>query len=365
MNKPRQINRLTVSAPGRICLFGEHQDYFGLPVIPAAIDLRITITGQRRPDKILNIQLPDIDSQDEFSIEAEVPYILERDYLRSGFNILFREGLRLDSGYDCEVHGTIPIKAGCSSSSALCIAWIKFLLTLGNDARQSDPNQIAHLAHKSEVKEFNEPGGMMDHLASALGSVIHVNFEPEFRITKLATKLGSFILGNSLQEKNTLRTLTRIKTGVLNAVKKIKQKKKEFAFLSTRLEEIEPLGPLLAQDEKELLEGTLTTHKIVKQAKALFDSGEMEAPKVGELLNAQHEVLRNKLHISTNKIDRMLEASLKAGALGGKINGSGEGGCMFAYAPTKAEQVAEAIRKCGGQPYIIGLKDGVRTDNLS
>lgn len=362
MAKSQRINQISVSAPGRICLFGEHQDYFGLPVIPAAIDLRITITGQRRSDKMLNIQLPDINSQDEFSIEAEVPYILERDYLRSGFNILFREGLRLDSGYDCKVHGTIPIKAGCSSSSALCIAWIRFLLALGDDARQSDPTQIARLAHQSEVKEFNEPGGMMDHLASALGSVIHVDFEPEFRITKLDNKLGTFVLGNSFQEKDTLRTLTRIKTGVYSAVEKIRQNKKGFAFLSTPLEEVTPLFSLLELNERELLEGILTIHKIAKQAKVLFVFGEMDDYKMGELLNAHHRVLREKLHISTDKIERMLEAVLKAGALGGKINGSGEGGCMFAYAPTKAEEVAEAITKCGGGPYIINLKDGVRKE---
>ena len=30
-----------ISSPGRICLFGEHQDYLGLPVIPMAIDRRL------------------------------------------------------------------------------------------------------------------------------------------------------------------------------------------------------------------------------------------------------------------------------------------------------------------------------------
>jgi galactokinase len=38
---------LTVKAPGRICLFGEHQDFLGLPVIAAVIDLHITVSGAR------------------------------------------------------------------------------------------------------------------------------------------------------------------------------------------------------------------------------------------------------------------------------------------------------------------------------
>jgi galactokinase len=40
--------------------------------------------------------------------------------------------------------------------------------------------------------------------------------------------------------------------------------------------------------------------------------------------------------------------------LGGKINGSGGGGCMFAYAPNNPEAIAEAIENMGGKSYIVG-----------
>jgi len=46
--------------------------------------------------------------------------------------------------------------------------------------------------------------------------------------------------------------------------------------------------------------------------------------------------------------------------LGGKINGSGGGGCMFAYAPKNAEIVAEAIEKVGGKSFIISSDSGTR-----
>ncbi len=36
---------IRVTAPGRICLFGEHQDFLGLPIIACAIDLAIEIIG--------------------------------------------------------------------------------------------------------------------------------------------------------------------------------------------------------------------------------------------------------------------------------------------------------------------------------
>jgi len=86
---------------------------------------------------------------------------------------------------------------------------------------------------------------------------------------------------------------------------------------------------------------------------------------LGELLNAHQAELRDRLRISTPKIDRMIEAALKAGALGAKINGSGGGGCMFAYAPEKYEQVAEAIASAGGEPHIIKADRGATVESLS
>jgi galactokinase len=58
----------------------------------------------------------------------------------------------------------------------------------------------------------------------------------------------------------------------------------------------------------------------------------------------------------------MIDASLNAGALGAKINGSGQGGCIFAYTPGKSEQVAEALQKLGAKPYIVKIDTGVRND---
>ena len=166
------INQLTVSAPGRICLFGEHQDYLGLAVITAAIDLRISITGKKRSDRKFHLDLPDIGSQEEIDLEKPVSYIKERDYFRSGLNVLIRQKVVLPHGFNCTVCGNIPINSGTSSSSALVIAWIKFLLTVAADRRRDDPLAIARLAHQAEVLEFNEPGGMMDHFSASFGSIL-------------------------------------------------------------------------------------------------------------------------------------------------------------------------------------------------
>ncbi len=163
-----ETNETYVSAPGRICLFGEHQDYFGLPIIAAAIDLRIFIRGIPRNDSRVKIDLPDLGEKDEFSLEKELPYRKERDYIRSAVNVLRRKGIRFQSGWDCRLHGTIPINAGTSSSSALVVAWTKFLLEATGDKTHNTPEGIAELGFQTEVAEFHEPGGKwtITHLRS-------------------------------------------------------------------------------------------------------------------------------------------------------------------------------------------------------
>jgi len=93
-----------------------------------------------------------------------------------------------------------------------------------------------------------------------------------------------------------------------------------------------------------------------------LEKTEQNHKKIGELLSDHHAVLRDVLNVSTPKIEAMLEAAMDAGALGGKINGSGGGGCMVAYVPENPQQIAEAIQKAGGKAYIIYPDEGTRID---
>lgn len=341
---------VTASAPGRICLFGEHQDYLELPVIAMAINLRITITGTPRPDDIFHIDLPDIKSAEEFSFNGEIPYVKKRDYFRSCVNVLKREGAAFQCGYDCLLHGDIPINAGTSSSSALCVAWIKFLLTIADDSRRDNPAEIARLAHKSEVMEFKEPGGMMDHFTSAIGGLLFIEFdEPTPRVTKLPTQLRSFVLGDSLQGKDTTGILSRVKNGVLDAVKILSAKNQAFSLATASLDDAKELSG----EMKTLFQGAIMTRDITRQAKTILQTENVNPKTLGDLLYMQHLILRDYLKISTPKIESMINAAMQSEALGGKINGSGGGGCMFVYTPENPAKPAQAIKDAGGQSFII------------
>ena len=355
---------ISVSAPGRICLFGEHQDYLGLPVIAGAISLRLRITGSRRDDRAVKIDLPDIAGSEEFEVGAqELAYESDTDYFRSAYNILLREGLTFSSGMDCVLTGNIPVNAGTSSSSALVVAWIDFLSRMSDQAGEIDRVRLAELAYAAEVGEFGEAGGMMDQYTIALGGTITLASHPEMYVEMIDSDMGAFVLGDSGQPKDTQGILGRVRGGVEGIVRNIQAAHPGFSLHEARFDELREYNDLLDGPQRGLLMATVRNRDITREALALLGAKPLDRARLGRMLTEHHAILRDILGISTPKIDSMIRAALDAGALGGKINGSGGGGCMFAYAPENPEEVLEAVREYG-DAWIVRIDEGARLDQL-
>lgn len=354
---------LSVSTPGRVCLFGEHQDYLGLPVIAAAISKRIDLTAVPRSDRRVVIHLPDVGRTESFDLSGPLPYVTGRDYFRSAVNVLRRnEGATFSTGFDTTVRGNIPINAGTSSSSALVVGWVNLLGRVADEPLTRSREAIADLAYRAEVLEFGEPGGMMDHYATAVGDVIYLESQPAIRVRHLRPKLGTFVLGDSGEPKDTLGILKRVKFGMLDALQKIRAYHPDFDLHTAPPESAADYRHLLTADEATLLGSNLSDRDILREALTVLDTPALNDAHFGALLNKHQDNLRDAKRISTPRIDRMLTAAGQAGALGGKINGSGGGGCMFAYAPHHAEAVAEAIERQGGRAYIITVDRGTEVE---
>ena len=357
-------SQIKVSAPGRICLFGEHQDYLNLPVIPSAISLRIFLEGSKRDDTKVVVNLSDVGEQDSFSLQPPIKYVKERDYFRSAVNVVLRENFTFSRGFNCTVTGNIPINAGTSSSSALIVAWIGFLTHMSDQSTTLPAEKIAELAHKAEVLEFNEPGGMMDHFSTALGSTIFLDFVPDIHYQSLNASLKTFVLGNSLEPKDTKGILARVKNQVIKITQQLFTKYPNFSLRSTSVDSLKKYSGYITAEQMELLQGTKKNYSITIEAKKILQQKPLDHKRVGNLLNAHQQILRDVLRISTPKIDRMIDAALEAGACGAKINGSGGGGCMFAYTPENPERIVEAIEKEGGKGYIINIDQGIRYEKF-
>ncbi|UCG03252.1 MAG: GHMP kinase [Candidatus Heimdallarchaeota archaeon] len=354
---------LTIKAPGRIVLFGEHQDYLGLPVIPAAVDLYMTIKGRKANSTKFNIDLPDIQDRQVFSA-INVTYQSSRDYLRSGVKVLQENGIIPDDeGASARITSDIPMQAGLSSSSALCVIWISFLAELFNNPLT--PMEITKFAHRAEVLEFNEPGGMQDHMVIAHGYINFEEFDP-IKCTPLLSRFPGIVIGNSLERKDTLTTLATIKNGVKRGLKYMGVSKVRELTIED-VKEIKPVEGLLDEFSLNALIAAVMNFEITKKAHSELKkpSNVRDEKYIGYLMNQHHTSLRDYIRISTPKIDKMIEAALKAGALGCKITGSGNGGCMIAFCPGHEESVSRALQQVGAQTHIAQVVSGVSKVNTN
>ncbi len=348
-----------VKTPSRICLFGEHQDYLNMPVIAAGINLSMEVTAEKLEENKAEIYLADFNTSKEFKLSFPIKYDEERDYIKSAFNVLSREGVKIDYGVRASISSDIPINAGASSSSALVISLVKLILELSGDPRKDSPKDIAEWGFKVEVAEFNEPGGKMDHYSCAYGGVLYLDFANSI-VEKLPVNLRGFVLGHSLQPKDTKGTLRRAKEAQIEAIRLLKEMKPDFELGKNSYEEMKDFIKKLPFELRAYGEAAIKNRELTEKARKLLTSGNFTDEEFGKLLYEHHSVLRDNLKLSTGVIDKMLNEAIKAGALGGKINGSGGGGTMFVYAPGREEWVKEAFERMGKPAYILDIVEGTR-----
>ncbi|NMC05837.1 MAG: GHMP kinase [Candidatus Lokiarchaeota archaeon] len=357
-----------IFAPGRICLFGEHQDYLKFPVIAASIDLGIYIEfrGFHEPDdKKITIEMPDLNETRAMDLAVPIEYKTKRDYIASSINLLKKEGFPIEKGFTVRIIGTLPINAGASSSSALVVAWLDLLAHLFSD-KPVDPLVRARWANQAEVGMFGEAGGFMDHVSSSVGGVLFVRHD--YSIERLPVpKNMHVVLADSLQKKQTVDDLKRLRASVEAQVAGVTALEPGFQITSPGYcnEEFVAANAttgLKLRHDFPLVYANLQNGIITKKALEMFKSTTPSIATIGDLVNQHFAYLRDYSRISTDKITGMVKAAIDAGAAGAKINGSGFGGTMFALCDSKKVQdkVADAIAAAGGKVYKVGISDGVK-----
>ncbi len=363
---------IRLKAPGRICLFGEHQDYLNYPVIAMAISKYIYLEASRISNEKFIIDLPNINENLEIQLKnREMKYNSDRDYLHSGYNQFLRKGIKFNKGYDIKITGNIPINAGAASSSAFVIAWLSFLNLISGG--KFSKIQLAEMGYQTEVAEFGEAGGKMDFYTSIYGDLIYLKpTEHLSEIIEIPMKLDGFVLGDSKEKKNTVEDLRRGKILSKNAFESLKEVMPEFKEFTTNLEEIRPLLPSLKKEHQEKIIGNIINRDVTISAKNIildWQKQQKEAPdadlimnfyyQLGQLLNKHQKELSEHIKISTPKIDKMIAACIDSGALGAKINGSGFGGTMFTLAPEREEEMMQILTNEDADAYQIATSNGV------
>jgi galactokinase len=327
-----------VSAPGRVCLFGDHMDWNWGPVITYATEeFRNYVYVRPRGDGWIHVRSHQpYNVEDRFKADGEINYgVGDLDYVRAVLNVLKERGFSLQ-GMDMDVKTTIPVGTGLSSSAALCVSTAYAVaLFLGSELTALEAAEVAYTA---ERKRLGINCGQMDPYASALGSVCYLDCsaEPPKRIERLRMERPLPVLVGD--------TLTPRKAGNV------------LAWLGLRVKEGDP----------EMLEGVRRIISLVEEAWRMLSKPDWKPEVIGSLMNRNQRLLREYLRVSTFEIEKLIYASLRAGAYGAKLTGAGGGGCIVALCPEEdgaKRRVVEAVENAGGRSYLTELaSEGVREE---
>ena len=336
-------------APGRVCFFGDHQDYLTLPVIAGTIDRFVRIKGETNGDEYLSLILIDFDSQIKINLNEPLEILQKGDYFRSSMRVLRRNGIIINEGYNIEITGDIPIKSGLSSSSALTVAWIRFLIKASGNTNKFSDEQLARWAYESEVLEFDGAGGLMDQYTISIGGMLHIN-TIDGTCERLKVSLGSLIIGDSGIEKNTQGILSELKNNALKSIEVIVKHNSNFRIHDAKKQDFYDLRKNLPFELHPYFYAAIFNHEITQNALLELKNPVPDMKKIANLVNAHQEILDKKLNNTPQEMIYMMNAAKNAGASAVKIVGSGGGGCFFAMTEAQSEQkVIDSIIEAGAK----------------
>ncbi|HXZ84344.1 MAG TPA: galactokinase family protein, partial [Myxococcota bacterium] len=148
-------------APGRVNLCGEHTDYNGGLVLPAAIELGTRVAlWPRADDRVVGRSRERGEASADRREPARGDWL---DYPRGVALALERAGAVPGRGFELEVQSDLPEGAGLSSSAALEAASALALLAAAGVAAERIPRaELAQLCQRAEAEFVGVPCGVMD-----------------------------------------------------------------------------------------------------------------------------------------------------------------------------------------------------------
>ena len=341
--------KVVSKAPGRVCLFGDHQDYLGLPIIATTINNEIIIKAEKNSSNEFKIYKKDLGLTDIITLNNEFDKD-ERDFLKIALNVMKDYDCIPKSGYDITITSTIPINSGLSSSSALIVAWVNFLLTTFTNY-EITPNLLAEIAYRIEVLEIDGSGGKMDQYTIANGKTIYLDTVTN-DIRPFNHKLCDMVIGVSNQGKDTQGLLRSLKESASKSIQVVNSHIKDFSLKNIKNIDLEECLKFLDESLKPYFRAAVGNYKTTIDAKNEFQKENLNIEKIGDLMNIHHNFLKNDLKITTPEIDNMIDIAREFGSLGTKIVGSGGGGSIVCLSNDRS-----ASSKIVNELKSYGVKD--------
>ncbi|WP_449461726.1 galactokinase family protein [Tardisphaera miroshnichenkoae] len=376
------------SAPGRADLFNTHQDYKGLPVISAALNLRTRVYAHEDAPGLIRVKSESLAQEDEFRVpDVGEPVELKGgnwfgDYVRAVAQAVLSPRFHTQSlGLQAEVRSEVPISSGLASSAALEVAFASLLnraFSLGLNRRD-----IAEASYKAEREIMGIPCGRLDQYGSALGGLTVIENRPPYR-TEVLSGQGLFFVVVDSGIKHATSSIHPVRQAEMQrAVEGLRETGLSIPskFDEVRWEELDEssIGDRLSSLDEVSKKRVLFTLRMqrsteiaiavlkgkpaseLKMPPGLKLSPEDKSAQIAEIIDYQHALLRDYYDVSTPEIERIREAMKEAGCLGVKISGSGMGGAIIGLIrrPEDGKTVIrEALRAGAARGWVSPVAGG-------
>lgn len=350
----------TFFSPGRINLIGEHTDYNGGHVFPAAISLGTYGAARKRDDQLLRFFSGNFEEKGIIEVPLEnlhfEPEHNWTNYPKGVLHFLQKAGYTIDRGMDVYVYGNIPNGSGLSSSASL------ELLTGVIAEKLFDLNlerlDLVKIGKLTENEFIGVNSGIMDQFAIGMGAdqrAIYLDTNTlEYDLVPLDLKDNVVVIMNT----NKRRELADSKYNERRA-----ECEKAVEELNRKLS-ITTLGELdewsfdeysyLIEDENRLKRArhAVLENQRTLQARAALQAGNLD--KFGRLMNASHVSLEHDYEVTGLELDTLVHTAWEQeGVLGARMTGAGFGGCAIALV---GKDAVESFKENVGRKYqeVVG-----------
>lgn len=339
---------VSVHAPGRVNLIGEHTDYNQGFVFPAAINYGTWIAASPRTDRAVRVIALDYDNQvNEFSLD-DITHDESQgwaNYIRGVLKVLLEQFPDLQ-GADLAVTGNVPQGAGLSSSASFEIAILKAYKALY--ALELDGVQAALMGQKAENTFVGCSCGIMDQLISAMGNQGHAMLldceSLAIEHSPVPEKLAIVIINSN------------VKRGLVDSEYNLRREQCEEAARILDVTSLRQVNFEMLEENKHKLSDVVyrrARHIVTENARTLATFKALQNDDIATVSQAMaesHHSMRDDFEITVPPIDYLVEIiSEVIGVSGGvRMTGGGFGGCVVSLVPV--EQV-DAVKQVVADKY--------------
>lgn len=362
---------IIVKSPGRINLIGEHIDYNGGHVLPAAIDRKVTMLFRKKDDNLCCVKSEDKGS---FAFNIQQPLQISKtqweNYILGVVDGVQRARPGQLGGFDCHISSQLPIGAGISSSAALECGVAQGLNALF-DLGISD-EELIEISRMAEHHFVGTKCGIMDQFAVTMGNqnkLLLLNCET--RAYKLIeadfTPYKILLLNTNVSHNLASSAYNRRREACEEALRVIQKEYPQYAFLA------EVPGEIVRSYKDKLSEKVYQRAIFVSQensrtlqAAALIQEGKIK--DFGQLMYEAHEGLSAKYEVSCNELDFLVALSKDMPeVVGSRMMGGGFGGCTINlvkedFVDTFIDRATKAYKKefdIDLTPILVATSNGV------